>query len=278
MQFADFGLACIGQEKDDAALVERMREFLKERRTDDAWKVMQALARNGALPDRQCVSRLVAQFAHRGVPSSLARAQSVLIKLRARERLDLLDADALGLLAMASARSGAARYALQVLKLMFDLEMNPPLKVWSAVVSRLGKHVDDCPLALELFDEVCARVRDEESQGLARPDTGAFNAALNACATLGYASKGEELIRELENFGLEPDEITFNTLIKLYAKCDQRELLRSVPELMVENKVTPDQSTLNSLIAAYVALGTSARQKLYCEDCNQTRQTGGERI
>jgi pentatricopeptide repeat protein len=131
--------------------------------------------------------------------------------------------------------------------------MGKKSQVWSAVVSRLGRHVDDCGLALELFDDVCQRVRDGVTD--ARPDVGAFNAALNACATLGFAAKGEELLRELDEFGLEPDEITFNTLIKLYAKCEQRELLQSVPELMVENRVTPDQSTLNSLIAVYVGLG-----------------------
>lgn len=243
-------------EDDDASLVEDMREFLQQRRTEEAWQVMQVLARRGALPDRQCVSRLVAQLAHRGVPSSLARAQRVLSNLRAEERLDFLDGDALGLLVMASARSGAARYALEVLKLMFDMGMNPSVKVWSAVVSRLGKHVDDCSLALELFDEVCRRVQDiAEGKDAARPDTGAFNAALNACATLGFAAKGEELLQELEKFGLEPDEITFNTLIKLYSKCNQRELLRGVPELMVENRVMPDLATVNSLVAAYVDLG-----------------------
>jgi pentatricopeptide repeat protein len=231
-----------------------MRGLLKERRTDEAWQVMQVLARAGALPDRQCASRLVAQLAHRGVPSSLARAQQVLSALRTQERVDLLDRDALGLLAMASARSGAARYALNVLNLMFDLDMYPSVKVWSAVVSRLGKHVDDCPLALELFDDVCLRVRNLDAQS-SLPDTGAFNAALNACATLGFLAKGEDLVRTLRAFSLEPDDITFNTLIKLYAKTHQLELLKSVPDLMVENGVQPNQATLNSLIAAYVGLG-----------------------
>ncbi|KAG0578423.1 hypothetical protein KC19_4G021500 [Ceratodon purpureus] len=244
---------------DDETLVEKMRGLLKERRTDEAWQVMQILTRAGKLPDRQCASRLVAQLAHRGVPSSLARAQQVLSRLRTQDRLDLLDSDALGLLAMASARSGAARYALNVLQVMFEMGFYPSVKVWSAVVSRLGRHVDDCLLALELFDDVCLRVREAESQSLdvksTRPDTGAFNAALNACATLGFAAKGEELMGTLEIFNLEPDDITFNTLIKLYAKTEQRELLKSVPDQMVENGVKPDQATLNSLVAAYVGLG-----------------------
>ena len=244
---------------DDATLIEKMRGLLKERRTDEAWQVMHILTRAGKLPDRQCASRLVAQLAHRGVPSSLARAQQVLSNLRTQDRLDLLDSDSLGLLAMASARSGAARYALNVLQVMFDMGLYPSVKVWSAVVSRLGRHVDDCLLALELFQDVCLRVQGAEAQGMdvksARPDTGAFNAALNASATLGFAGRGEELMRTLTRFGLEPDEITFNTLIKLYAKTEQRELLKGVPHLMVENKVKPDQFTLNSLVAAYVGLG-----------------------
>ena len=47
----------------------------------------------------------------------------------------------------------------------------------------------------------------------------------------------------------------FNTLIKLYAKTEQQDLLKGVPHLMVENKVRSDQFTLNSLVAAYVGLG-----------------------
>lgn len=244
---------------DDATLIEKMRVLLKERRTDEAWQVMQILARAGTLPDRQCASRLVAQLAHRGVPSSLARAQQVVSNLRTQDRVDLLDSDSLGLLAMASARSGAARYALNVLHLMFDTGAFPSVKVWSAVVSKLGKHVDDCPLALELFDEVCLRVREAESLSInvnsSRPDTGAFNAALNACATLGFLAQGESLLQTLKKLSLDPDAITFNTLIKLYARTEQRELLKSVADLMVDHNLTPDQSTLNSLIAAFVSLG-----------------------
>lgn len=244
---------------DDANLIEEMRDLLKQRRTDEAWQGMQLLSRSGKFPDRQCTSRLVAQLSHRGVPSCLARAQQVLTNLRKNNQVDLLDSDSLGLLALASARSGAARYALNVLNLMFEMDIYPSVKVWSAVVSRLGRHVDDCLLALELFDEVCRLIEEAESQGIdvrsARPDTGAFNAALNACATLGFAAKGEDLMNSMRRCGLQPDSITFNTLIKLYAKCDQRKLLKSLPDEMVENKVMPDESTVNSLIAGYVGLG-----------------------
>lgn len=238
-----------------------MRSLLKQRRTEEAWQVMQLLKKEGNVPDRVCMSRLVAQLSHRGIPSSLARAQQILSYLREQNEVELLDSDALGLLAMASARAGAARYALGVLKLMLDMSLYPSVKVWSAVVSRLGRHVDDCPLALECFDEICSRLEEAKSlsQGLdvssSWPDTGAFNAALNACATMGHMEKAMSLWGELPQYELAPDCLTFNILIKMYARTEDKELLKTVMEEMEAAGVDPDQSTLNSLVAAYVGMG-----------------------
>ena len=238
-----------------------MKSLLKQRRTEEAWQVMQLLKKAGKVPDRVCASRLVAQLAHRGVPSSLARAQQILSYLREQNAVELLDLDALGLLAMASARGGAARYALGVLKLMLDMSLYPSVKVWSAVVSKLGRHVDDCPLALECFDEMCSRLKEAKStsQGLdvssSWPDTGAFNAALNACATMGFMEKAISLWGELPQYELTPDCLSFNILIKMYARTEDKELLNTVMEEMEAAGVDPDQSTLNSLVAAYVGMG-----------------------
>lgn len=250
-------------EEEEEGLIgqEKMRALLKERRTEDAWEALQSLTKAGKLPDSQCLSRLVAQLSHQGTPSSLSRAEQVMSYLKKNDKVNYLDCDSLGLLAMASARAGEARYALNILRIMFDMNSYPPVKVWSAVVSRLGRHTNDCPLALELFDDVCSLVREAGSQGqemnvsVVRPDTAAFNAALNACATLGLTEKAEELLAQLPEFGLAPDTLTFNVLIKVYARTEQRELLKNVLVQMEEVAVEPDQSTLNSLVAAYVGMG-----------------------
>ncbi|KAL2608668.1 hypothetical protein R1flu_027241 [Riccia fluitans] len=261
-------------EEDHVSVEERMLRALQERRTEDAWKLHQMLRREGVLPSQTCSSRLVAQLSHKGSPSSLSRAQKVLVDLQSVQRLDLLDGDAMGLLVMASARAGAATYALSVTRLMLQMGLYPPVKVWSAVVSRLGKHPYDATSALELFDQVCDLLNNLEngtgrdssssvykggklSQNLVavRPDTGAFNAALNACATGVFTEKAEELLERMVRMGVQPDIITFNILIKLFAKAAKPEQLLNMIDQMEDHGIEPDISTFNSLVSAYINLG-----------------------
>ncbi|CAM6013903.1 unnamed protein product [Sphagnum balticum] len=236
-----------------------MLRALKERRTDDAWMQLQTLKGEGIEPSRECLSRLVAQLSHHGTPSSLSKAQRILSDLRKQDKIRQLDSDSLGLLAMASARAGAARYALRIVRLMLELDLYPPVKIWSAIVSRLGRQPDDGLLALELFDDICLYFRApdavELSMNTMRPDTGAFNAVLNACATLGLMDRANTILGLMPRFGVVADTLTFNVLIKLYARTEQMELLKGVFGRMEEAGVEPDQSTLNSLVAAYVGLG-----------------------
>ncbi|BFI24604.1 protein MpPPR_16 [Marchantia polymorpha subsp. ruderalis] len=271
-------------DEDYDSIEERLLRALKERRTEDAWQLHQVLRRGGILPSQTCCSRLIAQLSHKGTPSSLSRAQKMLVDLQSVNKVSLLDADAMGLLVMASARAGAARYALSITRVMLQMGFLPPVKVWSAVVSRLGKHPYDATLALELFDEICdltaleVESGNESSEGNSdldvvssnfvngrrivtqdpvgiRPDTGAFNAVLNACATGALAKKAEEYVERMAEFGVRPDVLTFNILIKLFAKTGEANQLLNILEQMEEHSIEPDISTLNSLVSAYTALG-----------------------
>ncbi|KAG6547602.1 hypothetical protein Mapa_011051 [Marchantia paleacea] len=273
-------------DEDYDSIEERLLRALKERRTEDAWQLHQVLRRGGILPSQTCCSRLIAQLSHKGTPSSLSRAQKVLVDLQSVNKVSLLDADAMGLLVMASARAGAARYALSITRVMLQMGFFPTVKVWSAVVSRLGKHPYDATLALEFFDEICDLTALEVDTGKAengigknsgldvvssnfvngrriatqypldiRPDTGAFNAVLNACATGALAKKAEEYLERMAEFGVQPDVLTFNILIKLFAKTGEADQLLNILEQMEEHAIEPDLSTLNSLVSAYTALG-----------------------
>lgn len=268
---------------------DEMLTALKDRRTDEAWHSLEFLLSNGHTPSSVCLSRLVAQLSYKGTPSSLSKAQTLVAILQKKRSVSLLDCDSLGLLAMASAKSGAAQYAYTIVKLMFKLGLNPHVKAWSAVVSKLGKHKEDVPFALTLFEDVCKRVKEAEAKTsdcqdieetsendrgyspTMRPDTGAFNAVLNACANASLAEKASELFHELYEFGLRPDVLTFNIMIKLYAMSENREKLATILDQMAQAGVKPCLSTMHSLVAAYIGLDDLERAEMLVKALKEGR-------
>lgn len=135
----------------------------------------------------------------------------------------------------------------------------PHVKAWSAVVSGLASSGDDGPTeALRLFKAVIRRVRKFNDLHLvsdSRPDTVAFNAALNACANLGDSEKFLQLFDEMPQYGVKPDALTYNIMIKLCCKTDREDLLVFVLERILEVGIPFCMTTLHSLVAAYVGFG-----------------------
>lgn len=189
----------------------------------------------------------------------LKRAQSIIQRLRREGQLHRLDANSLGLLAVAAAKGGHILYATSIVKSMLKSGYLPHVKAWSAVVSRLAASGDDGPSeAIKLFDSVMKRVRrfaDSEVVKDSRPDTGAYNAVLNACANLGDTQRFLQLFDEMPEFGCEPEALTYNVMIKLCARVDRKDLLVFVLGRIIEKGISPCMTTLHSLVAAYVGFG-----------------------
>lgn len=170
-----------------------------------------------------------------------------------------LDANSLGLLAVAAAKGGHILYATSIIRSMLKSGYIPHVKAWGAVVSRLAASGDDCPIeAIKLFNSVTARIRQLSEPVLAknsRPDTAAYNAVLNACANLGDKRKFLQLFNEMPEFGCEPDVLTYNVMIKLCARADRKDLLVFVLERIIQKGIPLSITTLHSLVAAYVGFG-----------------------
>eukprot|EP00262_Sarcandra_glabra_P006495 TRINITY_DN18820_c0_g1_i1.p1 TRINITY_DN18820_c0_g1~~TRINITY_DN18820_c0_g1_i1.p1 ORF type:complete len:730 (-),score=108.89 TRINITY_DN18820_c0_g1_i1:340-2529(-) len=230
--------------------------LLRQRKTDEAWL---AYAQSPHLPSPTCLSRLVCQLSYQNTSLGLSRAQSIIRRLRDERQLHRLDANSLGLLAVAAAKSGATLYAASVIKSMIRTGYLPHVKAWSSVVSRLASSPDDGPAeALRLFDSVTHRVRRLAEPAIAsdsRPDTAAFNAVLNACANVGDVKKFAQLFEEMPEWSAVPDVLTFNIMIKLCARVDRKDLLGFVLELIIREGLTPCITTLHSLVAAYIGFG-----------------------
>ncbi|PON69227.1 Tetratricopeptide-like helical domain containing protein [Parasponia andersonii] len=232
---------------------QRLLLLLRQRKTEEAWV---AYTECPHLPSSTCLSRLVAQLSYQNSNAGLTRAQAIITRLRQERQLHRLDANSLGLLAVAAAKAGHTRYATSLIKSMLRSGYLPHVKSWSAVVSRLASSGDDGPVeALKLFRSVTRRVRqfpDPELVENSRPDTAAYNAALNACANLGDTKKFLQLFDEMSEYRAEPDVLTYNVMIKLCARVGRKDLLVFVLERILEKEIPLCMTTLQSLVAAYV--------------------------
>ncbi|GER54323.1 pentatricopeptide repeat-containing protein [Striga asiatica] len=226
------------------------------RKTDEAW---QYYTQCPHLPSAACLSRLVSQLSYLNTAEGLTRAQSIIQRLRLERQLHRLDANSLGLLAVAAAKGGHTLYAASIVKSMLKSGYLPHVKAWSAVVSRLSSSGDDGPTeALKLFHSVTKRVRrlqDSELDENSRPDTGAYNAVLNACANLGDVKTFHQLFDEMPQFKCEPNILTYNIMIKFFARVERKDLLVYVLERIIQKEIPICLTTLHSLVAAYVGFG-----------------------
>lgn len=255
----------------------------KERRTEEAMKEK---------PTSTRLSMLVVQLSKEATPSSVSRAQTIVRKLQDEDKLSSLDSNSLAHLAMAAAKTGSPRYGETIIRLMLQLGLLPHVKAWSGVVSRLGKYPQDFDLAFHLFHDICEHVMEVEKMGLSKsivvahmkPDTGAFNAILNACALDGNMVRAEELKKKMDLFGVRPDVLTFNIMIKLYGKVGREDLLVGVVEKMLVENIEPCNYTFYSLVAAYVGFGdlkgaerlVQAMREGRRDICNVLRQNIGQ--
>lgn len=227
--------------------------LLRQHKTEEAWVTY---TRCGNLPDAACLSRLVCQLSYQNTQLSLTRAQSIISRLRREQQLHRLDANSLDLLTVAAAKSGNTLYAVSIVKSMLRSGYLPHVKAWSAAVSCLSGSGDDGPMeARMLFASVLKRVRklkDPDMFSHSRPDTGAYNAVLNACANLGDTKEFLQLFDEMSEFCVSPDVLTYNIMIKLCGRAGRKDLLVYVLERILELELPFSMSTLTSLVAAFV--------------------------
>lgn len=276
--------------EDISSLEDQMLSAVESKNTDEAWRFYELLMRKQHIPTSVCLSRLVSQLSYAGTPSSLTKAQKIVASLQKRKSASLLDCNSLGLLAMATSKAGAVRYSCSLIRLMLKLGYLPHVKAWSAVVSKLGKDREDVPLALGLFEDICFFVQKAEcdadsnpdndegpghdvtAAASMRPDTGAFNAALNACANACLVDKAIEIFNGLSKFGLQPDVLTFNIMIKLYAMSNHKQKLSEVLLEMENAGVKPCLSTMHSLVAAFIGLDELDRAVMLVEALREGKE------
>jgi pentatricopeptide repeat protein len=81
-----------------------------------------------------------------------------------------------------------------------------------------------------------------------QPDEVTFNTLLKGCAQQKMYTKSHELYSTMCNIGLVPNQVTYNSLIEVYVRCGRIDDAWSMLTLMRSRKVKPDNFTLSSLI------------------------------
>ncbi|TVU27533.1 hypothetical protein EJB05_30152 [Eragrostis curvula] len=254
------------EEEEDSALL----ALLRAHDTDAAFALFSS--NPDLLPcSPTTASRLLAQLSFN---SSFSRAALVLQRLRARNALSLLDANALSLAAAAAARSGNATLAHSLILYMLRQGLFPDRRAYTATVARLSPASPR--KAVRLFDAVLRHLRDRgelEVPLSCLPDTAAFNAALNACADAGDCSRFRQLWLEMQEQGCAPDSVSYNIFIKMCARLGRKDLLPRVLHSMLSLAgVAPCATTFHSLVAAYVGFGDIATAETIVQAMREGRK------
>ncbi|RZR73907.1 hypothetical protein BHM03_00029436 [Ensete ventricosum] len=124
----------------------------------------------------------------------------------------------------------------------------PGPRLLAAIISVLGRAHKDA-LAAEVFQRCNP---DDERAGAAELSVQVYNAMMGVYARTGRFAKVQELLSSMRDRGLEPDLVSFNTLINAKAKAGSLapglalELLQEVRR----SGLRPDAITYNTLISA----------------------------
>ncbi|KAF3436910.1 hypothetical protein FNV43_RR19663 [Rhamnella rubrinervis] len=142
-------------------------------------------------------------------------------------------------------------YATSIIKFMLHSGYLPFVKSWSSIVSHLAGSGNDGPSeALKLFNLVTRCVWQFSDLKLVSdswPHMATYNSALNACANLGEMKRFLQLFVQMFEFGVEPDVLTYNVMIKLCARASRKDLLVFVLERILKKEIPLYTTTLHSL-------------------------------
>ncbi|MCO5590788.1 hypothetical protein L7F22_044763 [Adiantum nelumboides] len=185
-------------------------------------------------------------------------------------------------LAQATASHNNMLHGPQMSKRVYTLSPHHAMNAW--------KGCKDVSLALSLFEDISLLIQKancgiksnlangEESNynvkeaSCMRSNIGAFNVALNACANACLVEKANEIFNGLNKLGLQPDILTFNNMIKLYALSNNKSKLFNVLYEMENTGVQPSLSMMHLLVATYVGLNELDRAFMIVEALREGKE------
>eukprot|EP01018_Ginkgo_biloba_P031652 Gb_34895 [translate_table: standard] len=244
----------IQNEVDNSMLERELETALDNRRINDAWKAFKSLRNNRAFPSKKLINTFVIELTSARDLPSLKRAFATVVLLLEKDQ-DLVHMDSITNLVSTLQRANMMAPASTLIKTMLKKRCYPSLSLWSPVLEQMSNVQSSALSALEIFMEICQVLSKDNALVEMKPDTSAFNAALNACLALGYAAQAEGLIERMSLMGVKADGRSFGLMAQLYAKNGLTEKLVNLDKVMNQHKVIPDQQFYGSLVSGYLNLG-----------------------
>lgn len=147
-----------------------------------------------------------------------------------------------GAILNACAKLGNMKLAEEILKEMSSNSVQPNSHVYSTLINgyRLAGRLD---LAIQAYN-----IAEQDTQNLT---TAVVNTILNACAEEGEFKKVASIYESLiDSKKVKPDKITFAILIKSYSKHNEFDKLWDLYSYLIKNKIF-DEITFNSLLDVF---------------------------
>lgn len=107
-----------------------------------------------------------------------------------------------------------------------------------------------------LFDKAFSLLEQMKNTPDCQPDVYTYSILIKSCLHVFAFDKVEILLSDMENEGIKPNTITYNTLIDAYGKAKKfAEMESTLLEMLQERKCEPDVWTMNSTIRAFGSSG-----------------------
>lgn len=272
---------------DNSELERELEIALAHNKVNDAWKAFKFLRTNRAFPNKELLNKLVNELTSAKDLHSLQRAFATALLLLEKQQHHLLDMGSIANLVSTLERVNMTVPASTLIKAMLKNHCYPHLGLWSPVVEHMSRVEGTALRALEIFVEICniaSEVKDSALIANMKPDTRAFNAALNACLSLGSVERAEGLLKMLHGAGLRANGRSFGLLAQVYAKRGLKDKILTLDDVMNHYKVFPDGEFYGSLVSGYLSLGDleSASEvvllmlKKACQKCDNPVETVDE--
>lgn len=241
------------QARNPSMLAEELETALDERRLEDAMKGYEHFKQLEGFPRKSLVSRLINVLAGSGDSNWLEKAYAVVLSIvNERKQRQLLDQEALTQLCLSLASTQMPVPASTVLRTMVDMEEYPSVNFWTTVVTHMVKTYNGACLASEIVIEMCyffkdgrvdPRKRSNQPLLSMKPNTEAFNIALNGSLAFGMTRKAEELLELMTRVGVKADATSIALMAQIYESNGRREELKKLKRAYIGYAKTRESSS-----------------------------------